>query len=69
MDERYSNREIDLKMENIHEKLDLILAQTTKHNGRLTKIEKVMWVVGTAVTILLIVNGSKFVEFASALTK
>ena len=35
----YSNREIDMKMEGIHEKLDLILEQTSKTNGRVTKLE------------------------------
>ena len=36
----YSNREIDRFMFEIHEKLDLILAQTTKTNGRVTTCEK-----------------------------
>jgi len=35
----YSNREIDDKLHSIHEKLDLILAQTTKTNGRVNKLE------------------------------
>lgn len=41
----YSNREIDSKLDGIHEKLDLILDQTTKTNGRVTTLE--MWREGT----------------------
>lgn len=39
METDYSNRELDAKFEGIHEKLDLILAQTTKTNGRVTTLE------------------------------
>lgn len=39
MEEEYTNRELDAKFEGIHEKLDLILAQTTKTNGRVTTLE------------------------------
>ena len=39
----YQNREIDEKFNHLHdslqEKLDLILEQTTKTNGRVTKVE------------------------------
>jgi len=37
--EQYSREVIDLKMESIHEKLDLILEQTTAHNGRMRNLE------------------------------
>lgn len=40
MDSPYSKRESDLMFGFIHEKLDLILVQTTKHNGRLSKVER-----------------------------
>ncbi|MBS4082932.1 MAG: hypothetical protein KGZ73_05225 [Rhizobiales bacterium] len=41
-DTPYSNREIDKRFEGIDEKLDLILTQTTRHNGRLSKIERAL---------------------------
>lgn len=39
-DAPYTNREIDYHFETINDKLDLILAQTTKTNGRVTKCEE-----------------------------
>lgn len=39
MDAEYTNRELDEKFDGLHEKLDLILAQTTKTNGRVNRLE------------------------------
>jgi hypothetical protein len=70
MPQDYSNREIDLMLKDIHEKLDLILTQTTRHNGRLTKVEdkqrgtdKVLIIVGCIVGTLLITSGSELIDF------
>ncbi len=40
MDDSYANREIDSKFEGVHGKLDSILVQTTRTNGRVTKLER-----------------------------
>lgn len=70
--EVYSKNEIDMKFKNrdlmfehVDEKLERILVQTTMHNGRLKKIEKCLIIVGTAVAVLLITNGSEFIGFVS----
>lgn len=56
MNPEYSNREIDAKMEGVHEKLDLILEQTTEHNHRMSKIEQVQleWKGGMKVVIAIV---------------
>lgn len=55
-----------IRFKELHDKLDLILSQTTQHNGRMTKVERILLIVGTVVLVLLIVNGSKFTEFISS---
>ena len=66
-EKKYLNREVDEMfkdatkgVQELHDKLlnpewgilPKVLEQTTRHNGRLTKLEKIMWVMGTAVVIL-----------------
>ena len=63
METEYSNREIDSKFNDVHEKLDLILIQTTKHNGRMTRVERVLLVVGCVTGTILVMNGSQLISF------
>jgi hypothetical protein len=57
--EEYSNREIDRMFEEIQSSLGRIEAQTVKHNGRLSRLEKWMFACGGAITVLtwLYANG------------
>lgn len=67
MDPEYSNREIDHMVEDIHKKLDLILVQTTKHNGRLTKVERILLILGCVSGTILLMNGSALFNFIKLL--
>lgn len=43
MVDNYSNRELDHMFKDIKDSLNLILKQTTEHNGRMTKAEKTIY--------------------------
>lgn len=63
MEKDYSKREIDEKFTDIIKGLDRIEVQTTKHNGRLTKVERYIYTVGGAVGILGFLVGAKLLTF------
>jgi hypothetical protein len=68
-EQNYSKREIDHILIDIRETLGRIEVQTEKTNGRVTKLEKMWLIAATIIVVLLIVNGSRFVDFVSAITK
>lgn len=63
MEKQYSNREIDEKNKDVFATLQRIEAQTTKTNGRVTKLERWMYGVAGAITILGFLIGAKLLTF------
>ncbi len=63
--EPYNKREMDTFFENISNKLDRIEAQTTKHNGRLTKLERYILIVACVTGTMLVMSGSEFINFVA----
>ena len=60
-DAQYSNRELDSKFESVHGKLDSILTQTTKTNGRVSSLEKWQsYVLGFCACLTIIVLPTLF---------
>ena len=59
----YSKREMDEKFKDIKESLDRIEIQTTKHNGRLSKVEKWQYTMVGAITIIGFLVGANMIKF------
>jgi len=73
MDKDYTKRELDHKFLDVHEKLDALiasgektLAQTIRTNGRTSKLERNLMIVGCVVGTILLM---KFPEVFEIITK
>lgn len=60
-DPTYTVRELDHYFSDIRSDIAEIKRQTTAHNGRLTRTERILLVFGTTLGVLLITNGSKLI--------
>ena len=59
----YSKRELDEKFKDIKDSLDRIETQTTRHNGRLTNVERWMYSMMGAIGVLGFLVGAKLLSF------
>lgn len=59
MEENYSKRELDAHFAEVKATLREITAQTTKTNGRVTKLERWMYMVIGGLTLLSFLVGAK----------
>ena len=58
----YKKRELDERFQDIKDSLDRIEAQTTRHNGRLSVVEKRMYTISGAIVILGFLMGAKLLN-------
>jgi hypothetical protein len=63
----YSKRELDYHFTEVKEELREIKAQTTRTNGRVTALEKWMWMVVGALTLITFLMGSKLINLTPLL--
>ena len=67
MEPDYTKREIDTFLQDLRDTQGEILAQVKKTNGRVNRLERVLLVVGTAVSVLLFTNGSDLLTLFKAI--
>jgi hypothetical protein len=67
MKDNYSKRELDVHFEDVKKTLERIEAQTNKTNGRVTALEKWMWMVVGALTIFTFLIGSNLIKITALL--
>lgn len=64
MEAEYSNRELDRMFKEISESLERIEEQTTKTNGRVTRLEKILMIVAAVGSAIAVI---KFPELLNAI--
>lgn len=69
MNQDYSNREIDEMQKDIQASLTRIEVQTTKTNGRVSVLEKWMWMVLGALTIISWLIAAKLLNLSVIVAK
>jgi len=62
IDEEYSNRALDLIFNEIRESLIRIENQTKKTNGRVTRLEKILLIVGTVSGTIAVIYYPQIIE-------
>lgn len=63
----YTNRELKGKFDDVHEKLDRILVQTTVTNGRVGKLETRLLIIACVVGTLFAVNTKELIGFVMSI--